>query len=89
MVGIFIEKMKKNMGEKNSRVEILNNFQPNLANTHSKNPENAFVQEIKEIHENMRHKLLIENQELRNTLMLVQNELRSSVHQKRTQLVYY
>ena len=72
------------MVEKNNKIsiEILNNF-PQNANNHGKTPENVFLNEIKEIHDNVRHKLLIENQEMRNTLAMLQNELRTIIQEKK------
>ena len=69
--------MKKTI-EKNAKVqhEILNNFSQNINGNYSKLPgDNIFLSEIKEIHENLRHKLIQENQELRNTLAIVHNEM--------------
>lgn len=74
------------MVEKNHKIsiEILNNFPQNAnGNNHGKTPENIFLNEIKEIHDNVRHKLLIENQEMRNTLAMLQNELRTIIQEKK------
>ena len=82
--------MKKTMVEKNNKIsiEILNNF-PQNANNHGKTPENVFLNEIKEIHDNVRHKLLIENQEMRNTLAMLQNELRTIIQEKKDFFVIF
>ena len=78
------------MVEKNNKIsiEILNNF-PQNANNHGKTPENVFLNEIKEIHDNVRHKLLIENQEMRNTLAMLQNELRTIIQEKKDFFVIF
>lgn len=78
--------MKKTILDKNNKIqyEILNNFSHNINNgNHLKTPENILLADIKDSNENIRHKLLNENQEMRNTLVFFQTELKKIINEKK------
>lgn len=78
--------MKKTYIDKNSKNqhEILNNFTHNIQSSVSaKSPDHIFLNEIKEIHENVRQKLLVENQEIRNMFITFQNEMNRIIQDKK------